>query len=140
MENASSADSRRVRRRSEDPYQSHTNRWSLLSISASVPTRAWAASSSADSHGRSPPAVRARQVRLLLDGYGLPAGDRVGFVDKLIGFAVRAARAEAVDHRVTPDSPAVTDTGYPVLWAVTWRIRSAAWILGHRAFLERALQ
>lgn len=93
----------------------------------------------AESHGLPPPAVRAHQVRLLLDGYGLSSADRVGFVDRLIEYAVRAARAEAVDHRVTPDSSGVTDTGFPLLWAVTWRARSAAWILDHRTFLERAL-
>ena len=94
----------------------------------------------AESHDLPAPAIRARQVRLLLDGYGLPGADRVGFVDKLIEFAVRAARAEAVDQQVTADSPAVTATGFPVLWAITWRTRSAAWTLDHRRLLERALE
>jgi hypothetical protein len=83
--------------------------------------------------------VRAGQVRLLLDGYGLPGAERVGFVDKLIEFAVRAARAEAVDAGVTPDTAVVSVTGYPVLWAVTWRTRSAAWMLDHRALLTNAV-
>lgn len=90
-------------------------------------------------HGLPSAAARAGQVRLLLDGYGLPRAERVGFVDKLVEFAVRAARAEAVEARVIPDTPPVTDTGFPVLWAVTWRTRSAAWMLDHRALLERAL-
>jgi hypothetical protein len=29
-------------------------------------------------------ATRARQARLILDGYGLPAADRAGFVDAMI--------------------------------------------------------
>lgn len=94
----------------------------------------------AESQGLPSPTVRARQVRLLLDGYGLPAADRVGFVDKLVEFAVRDARAQALDDQVTADSPAVTETGYPVLWAITWRARSAAWMLDHRDLLERTLR
>ena len=76
-------------------------------------------------------ADRARQARLILDGYGLPAKARAGFVEKMIEVAVREARAEAVEQDVGPDSTtAISPTGYPVLWAVTWRTRSAAWMLG----------
>lgn len=88
-----------------------------------------------------PPAVnRAAQVRLLLDGYGLPAGERVGFVDKMIEIAIHSARAEAGEHMVTADTTrAVSATGYPVLWAITWRTRSASWMLRNRPLLEHAL-
>jgi Phosphotransferase enzyme family len=83
---------------------------------------------------------RARQVRLFLDGYGLPAAERTGFVDAMIEFAVHSARHEAVRCGVTPDTTAAVDpAGYPVLWAVTWRARSASWMLRHRQVLERAL-
>jgi len=51
-------------------------------------------------------AARARQVKLILDGYGLARGERRGFVDKMITFAVHDARAEAVTHQVTPPLPA----------------------------------
>jgi len=85
-------------------------------------------------------AARAAQVALLLDGYGLPAAHRAGFVDKMIETAVRSARAEAVDQAVDQDSThAVTVTGYPLLWAITWRTRSAAWMLDQRSLLERAI-
>lgn len=85
-------------------------------------------------------AGRARQVRLILDGYGLPAGQREGFIDKMITFAVHSARAEAVEAGVTPETvTAVTSTGYPFVWAITWRARSASWMLTHRAVLERAI-
>jgi hypothetical protein len=88
-----------------------------------------------------PSAVRrSQQVRLLLDAYGLPAAERVGFVDRMIEFAVHSARAEAVRYGVTPDTAAAVDpSGYPVLWAITWRARSASWMLRHRRILERAL-
>ncbi|WP_217631006.1 phosphotransferase [Modestobacter sp. DSM 44400] len=94
----------------------------------------------AEAHGLPSAAVRAGQVRLLLDGYGTPAAERAGFVDLLLEVAVRSARAEAVEQAVTPESTtAVTATGYPVLWAITWRARSAAWMVQHRGLLERAL-
>lgn len=94
----------------------------------------------ADVLGLPPAAARAAQVALLLDGYGLPAARRAGFVDKMIETAVRSARAEAVDHAVDQDSTrAVTSTGYPLLWAITWRARDAAWMLDQRSLLERAI-
>lgn len=94
----------------------------------------------AEALGLPPAAARAAQVGLLLDGYRLPAGQRGGFVDALVEVAVRSARAEAVEGAVTPESTrAVTATGFPLLWAITWRTRSAAWILDHRSLLERVL-
>ena len=90
--------------------------------------------------GLPPAARRGRQVRLLLDAYGLPAAERAGFVDRMIELAVHGARSEAVQYGVTPDTAsAVGPSGYPVLWAITWRARSASWMLRHRPMLERAL-
>lgn len=58
----------------------------------------------------------------------------------MIEFAVHSARAEAVRYGVTADTAAGVDpSGYPVLWAITWRARSASWMLRHRQILERAL-
>lgn len=83
---------------------------------------------------------RARQLRLILDGYGLPAHERRDFVDKMITFAVHSARAEAVEFGVTPQTTAgSTDSGYPFVWAITWRTRSASWMLTNRAHLQRAI-
>jgi hypothetical protein len=85
-------------------------------------------------------AARARHLRAILDGYGLPAAQRACFVDKMITIAVHSARAEAVESGVTPDTSAgVTDTGYPFAWAITWRARSASWMLTNRSRLERAI-
>jgi hypothetical protein len=83
---------------------------------------------------------RARQLRLVLDGYELPASERVGFVDKMIEFATHAARWEAIEAGVVEESSeAVDESGFPVMWAITWRVRSASWMLRNRALLERAL-
>jgi hypothetical protein len=85
-------------------------------------------------------AARARQLNLILDGYGLPRRQRGDFVDKMIAFAVHDARAEAINSRVRPETVSGTSPGgYPYAWAITWRVRSASWMLTHRAMLERAI-
>jgi hypothetical protein len=91
-------------------------------------------------HGMPDAAGRAGQAAMIADGYGLPRADRIGMVDTVIEFAVASAAAEAVMANVS-----VTNTGgdpvgdYPLLWAVAWRARSAAWLMRHRGLLERAL-
>lgn len=84
--------------------------------------------------------ARARQVRLIADGYGAEPSLRLTLIDRMLALAVHEARAEAVGGRVTPDSTeAVRPDGYPLLWALTWRARSASWMLTHRPVLEAAL-
>jgi len=78
--------------------------------------------------------VRARYVRAILDGYELSRPQRVGFVDKMIEFAVHDAAEQVIETNVTPGTQDPTP-----LWAITWRTRSAAWMLRHRAMLQRAL-
>jgi len=90
-------------------------------------------------NGLGGPEDRARQLRLVLDGYGYAVRRRRNFVDKMIEFAVHSARDEAVLAKVTPESGAVDESGYPVLWAVTWRARSASWMLRHRSLLEKVI-
>jgi hypothetical protein len=85
------------------------------------------------------PVTRACQCALIVDGYGLSAADRVGFVDKMIEFAIRSARDEAIVHHVSPDTPSPASDGFPVLWGVTWRARAAAWMYDHRTVIEHAL-
>ncbi len=85
-------------------------------------------------------AGRARQVRAIVDGYGLGRADRADFADRLVDVAVHSARAEVVQHGVTMESTeAVAADGYPVLWGIAWRARSASWIARHRGLLRRAL-
>jgi hypothetical protein len=85
-------------------------------------------------------AARARQLTAILDGYGLPRRGRGGFVDKMITFAVHDARAEAIRYHVDPETVSgASPGGYPYTWAITWRVRSASWMLNHRAMLQRAI-
>lgn len=92
----------------------------------------------AERHGLPDGATRARQARAILDGYGLARAERERFADRLLDVAVHSARAEA--HGVDPNSvAAVTPDGYPLLWAIAWRARSASWIARNRRMLRRAL-
>lgn len=94
----------------------------------------------AERHGLPDLAARGRQLRLILDGYRLPARQRGDFVDKMITFAVHCARAEAVAAGVTPQTTTgVTETGYPFAWAIAWRVRSASWMLTNRSRLQQAI-
>jgi hypothetical protein len=88
----------------------------------------------AELQGLSPLVDRARHVRLILDGYEMPSAERVGFVDKMIEFAVHDAADEAIQASVTPDT-----SDPAALWGITWRTRSAAWMLRHRSTLQSAL-
>ncbi|MEV6151879.1 aminoglycoside phosphotransferase family protein [Nonomuraea sp. NPDC052129] len=78
--------------------------------------------------------TRAGQLRRFLDGYGLSAAERDGFVTRMIEFAIRDCASVAVRSRITPES---TDPG--PLWALAWQARAAAWMLRHRPLLENAL-
>jgi len=78
--------------------------------------------------------ARAAQLRCFADGYRLAAGDRRGLVTAMIEYAIRDSAAEAVQAGVTPQSGDAT-----ALWAITWRARSAAWMVRHRRLLENAL-
>ena len=83
---------------------------------------------------------RAKQVGLIVDGYGLGRADRVGFVDRMVEHAVHSARDEAAQNGVTPDTTSALGAGgFPVLWSITWRTRSASWMLRNRRTLEAAL-
>jgi hypothetical protein len=94
----------------------------------------------ADRCGLPGPAERARQVRYMLDAYGLTKEDRSGFVDDMISFAVHSARWESHLFNVEPSSTnAVTGSGFPVMWAITWRVRSASWMIANRSVLMNAV-
>jgi Ser/Thr protein kinase RdoA (MazF antagonist) len=78
--------------------------------------------------------ARAAQLRCFADGYQLAAGGRRGLVTAMIEYAIRDSAAEVVQAGVTPQSG---DCG--ALWAISWRARSAAWMVRHRSLLEAAL-
>jgi phosphotransferase family enzyme len=85
-------------------------------------------------------ATRARQARAIVDGYGLPRAARGELVDRLADVAIHGARHEAIAEGVTIDSTeAVAANGYPILWAVTWRARSASWMARNRTMIRRAV-
>lgn len=83
--------------------------------------------------------ARFRQCAAILEGYRLRPIDRIGFVDKMIEFATRSARDEAVTHAVSEATPSPAPDGFPILWGVTWRTRAACWMLDHRREIERAI-
>jgi len=61
-------------------------------------------------------------------------------VDRLADAAIHIARHEAVAERVTIDSTAaIADNGYPILWGITWRARSASWIALNRKMIRRTM-
>ncbi len=83
---------------------------------------------------------RARQLRLFVDAYGLSLTERDGLVGCMAEYAIHSAREEAVEHGVNQaSSRAVEETGYPIMWAIAWRARSASWILRHHRVLENYL-
>jgi len=94
----------------------------------------------AELNGLPPLHDRARQARVLLDGYRLAARDRARLVERMIEWAVRTAREEAIVCDVTPDTQSPAENGFPTLWAITWRVRAAAWMYDHRHELEPALR
>ena len=87
-----------------------------------------------------PVEVRARQARDIVDGYGLGEPQRLVLVDRMVEVALAGVRADADENNVNPESAAaVTASGYPLLWSVTWRARSAGWMLRHKRLLTEAL-
>lgn len=88
--------------------------------------------------GLPPLAERARQLRAIVNGYGLSRNQRRGFVERMIEFAALAAADEADQAAVTPEQPAGTYDPQ-LVWALAWRVRSAAYMLRHRRVLQNAL-
>jgi len=85
--------------------------------------------------GLPPLAARARKLRLIVEGYQLPAGDRARLVPTMIDLAIHDAANEAVEAKITPESTEPV----AALWAMAWRTRSAAWMSRNRRTLENAL-
>src|SRR5438067_746137 len=83
--------------------------------------------------GSCPP--RSGPARFALDGYGLTARQRRGFLSQMIEFAICDTAAEADDAAITPETTAHPDAP----WAMAWRARSAAWMIRNRRTLETAL-
>ena len=55
-------------------------------------------------------------------------------------FAVYDAGAEAINSGLTPGTTsAFSADGYPHAWAITWRARSASWMITNRSLLQRTI-
>lgn len=78
--------------------------------------------------------ARGHQMRMLLDGYELSRSRRAGIVDLVRDFAILSAANEAIEAKVTPET-----TDPAALWGVTWRARSAGWLVKHHDILQRII-
>jgi hypothetical protein len=98
------------------------------------------------------PSVRERFIlaQLICDGYGIPIRERKHLPDAMIEVAIRTAAQEAVDSGVnvlgySPVKYGLLGGGEPfsghdLTWALTWRIRSARWLVDNRSALATALE
>jgi Ser/Thr protein kinase RdoA (MazF antagonist) len=93
---------------------------------------------------------RAGLLAAICDGYELARDARMGLVGCMIEVATRTAAQEAIDAGVDPDRTSPTPmgllgggppmSGHELLWAVTWRVRGARWMLDHERLLAKAVQ
>lgn len=79
--------------------------------------------------------IRANQLKLIVEAYGLPKIDRDNLLDALIEISVCDAADQAIEANVLPET-----TDIEPLWALSWRTRSAAWIIRNQPLLRKALQ
>ena len=95
----------------------------------------------AEQDGLPPLDERAKQLRAIVDAYGLSARQRRGFFDKIIEFVVHDTAEQADEAEVAPDTIElkISELGFSPLWALAWRARAAAWLLRNRRTFENAL-
>jgi SAM-dependent methyltransferase len=90
------------------------------------------------------PEARARQLGLFVDAYGLSAAERAQLVTLMVEHAIRDAANEITDAGglEMANAPSLPPGGPEVdpSWALTWRVRSAAWLVRHRQLLEAAIR
>ena len=87
-----------------------------------------------EEEGLPPLPERAKQLRAIVDAYGLPARQRRGFLDRIIEFVVLDTAEQADDAGVTRET---TDT--KPMWGLAWRARAGARLLRNRLTLQNAL-
>jgi aminoglycoside phosphotransferase len=78
------------------------------------------------------PRERGKQVRLMLDIYGLTKHERKTFLERIIETIICETAHEAIDTKVTFGSMGN-------LWGMAWRNRSLYWIMRHKSILEREI-
>lgn len=92
----------------------------------------------AENEGLPSPVERARHLRAIVEGYGMPKRGRRDLVRQMIEVAIleSAAEADIADIRL---ETAAKDLADQVPWAIAWRARAAAWMIRNRPVLENAL-
>jgi aminoglycoside phosphotransferase (APT) family kinase protein len=85
-------------------------------------------------NGLADAAARMRQVRLLVDAYGLSAADRHRLAYRVIELAAQSAANEVAEQQITPRTECA-----PRVWGIAWQTRSVAWLIRNRPALEAAL-
>ena len=93
----------------------------------------------AELEGLPPVADRARQLRAMVDAYGLSAKQRLGFVDRIIEYVAHDTAEQADEFDVGPDFNDPKPDGFPLIWGLTWRARAGAWLWRNRETLRNAL-
>ena len=88
----------------------------------------------AEREGLPPMAERAKQLRAIVDAYGLPAKQRDGFIDRMVELVIYDNEDFANDAGVTPDSDDPR-----LIWGFAWRARGAAWLLRNRSSLQNVI-
>jgi hypothetical protein len=88
----------------------------------------------AEMNGLPDAARRMRQVRLLADGYGVPAEERSRLACRIIEFAAESAANEVIEQKIVPGTEHA-----PRVWGIAWQTRSVAWLIRNRRTLESAL-
>ena len=73
----------------------------------------------ADREGLPSLEVRARQLRAIVDAYGLSTTQRRGIVDLIIGYAICDAAETADEFGVTPEMVDPMPGGFPIIWGLT---------------------
>lgn len=79
--------------------------------------------------------VRARQLALFVDSYGLDQDQRAQLVPRTIECAVRACANDCDEAVITPEF----EGPHPMVWSMAWQIRGARWILDHADVLVEAI-
>lgn len=77
---------------------------------------------------------RVAQLKVIVDAYGLTAKERRDFIDLMIVVNVHDTAYQADEAKVTRES-----TDPEALWGLTWRARSAVWLMRERTNLQKAI-
>ena len=87
-------------------------------------------------HDLPSPKKRAEQVRIIAEGYDLPAAKRNLLINQIIEVVI----CETAHEAITPDNrPTLTPNCTGNLWGFAWRTRSLYWVWRHKDILQEAL-